>query len=149
MACHQLMCCRHQYILKPPSYFIWEEIQGWFNKRIKSIGVENCAFPLFVSEEVLQREKAHIEGFAAEVAWVTHAGKSPLEKRVAIRPTSETVMYPYYAKWIRSHRDLPLRLNQWNSVVRWEFKHPVPFLRTREFHWQEGHTGAWDPVMNL
>ncbi|KAL6719237.1 ribose-phosphate pyrophosphokinase 1 [Lecanora helva] len=128
------------YILKPPSFFIWEEIQMWFNQRIKRMGVENCAFPLFVSEDVLQREKAHIEGFAAEVAWVTHAGKSPLEKRVAIRPTSETVMYPYYAKWIRSHRDLPLRLNQWNSVVRWEFKHPMPFLRTREFHWQEGHT---------
>ncbi|KAL8833181.1 MAG: hypothetical protein Q9170_004438 [Blastenia crenularia] len=128
------------YILKPASYFIWEEVQQWFNKRIKSIGVKNCAFPLFVSQEVLEREKAHIEGFAAEVAWVTHAGNSPLEKKIAIRPTSETVMYPYYAKWIRSHRDLPLRLNQWNSVVRWEFKHPQPFLRTREFLWQEGHT---------
>lgn len=89
---------------------------------------------------MLEKEKAHIEGFAAEVAWVTHAGKTPLEKKIAIRPTSETVMYPYYAKWIQSYRDLPLRLNQWNSVVRWEFKHPQPFLRTREFHWQEGHT---------
>ena len=119
---------------------MWEEIQTWFNKKIKSIGVQNCAFPLFVSQEVLEKEKAHIEGFAAEVAWVTHAGKTPLEKKIAIRPTSETVMYPYYAKWIQSYRDLPLRLNQWNSVVRWEFKHPQPFLRTREFHWQEGHT---------
>ncbi|KAL8807928.1 MAG: hypothetical protein Q9182_000394 [Xanthomendoza sp. 2 TL-2023] len=128
------------YVLKPASYFIWEEIQQWFNKKIKSIGVKNCAFPLFVSQDVLEREKAHIEGFAAEVAWVTHAGDSKLDKKIAIRPTSETVMYPYYAKWIRSHRDLPLRLNQWNSVVRWEFKHPQPFLRTREFHWQEGHT---------
>ncbi|OGE47521.1 hypothetical protein PENARI_c042G01148 [Penicillium arizonense] len=128
------------YILKPTSYFIWEEIQDWFNKKIKSIGVKNCSFPLFVSEDVLQREKDHIEGFAAEVAWVTHAGSTPLEKKIAIRPTSETVMYPYYAKWIRSHRDLPLRLNQWNSVVRWEFKNPQPFLRTREFLWQEGHT---------
>lgn len=125
---------------QPGSYFIWEEIQAWFNKKIKSIGVENVAFPLFVSQDVLEKEKAHIEGFAAEVAWVTHAGKTPLEKKIAIRPTSETVMYPYYAKWIQSYRDLPLRLNQWNSVVRWEFKHPQPFLRTREFHWQEGHT---------
>ncbi|KKK23559.1 hypothetical protein AOCH_004146 [Aspergillus ochraceoroseus] len=128
------------YILKPASYSIWEEIQQWFNERIKKMGVKNCSFPLFVSEDVLQREKDHIEGFAAEVAWVTHAGSTPLEKKIAIRPTSETVMYPYYAKWIRSHRDLPLKLNQWNSVVRWEFKHPQPFLRTREFLWQEGHT---------
>jgi prolyl-tRNA synthetase len=128
------------FILKPASYSIWEEIQQWFNTHIKKIGVKNCSFPLFVSEDVLQREKDHIEGFAAEVAWVTHAGSTPLEKKIAIRPTSETVMYPYYSKWIRSHRDLPLRLNQWNSVVRWEFKHPQPFLRTREFLWQEGHT---------
>ncbi|CAG7922657.1 unnamed protein product [Penicillium olsonii] len=128
------------FILKPALFFIWEEIQDYFNKAIKKIGVKNCSFPLFVSEDVLQREKDHIEGFAAEVAWVTHAGSSPLEKKIAIRPTSETVMYPYYAKWIRSHRDLPLRLNQWNSVVRWEFKNPQPLLRSREFLWQEGHT---------
>ncbi|OJJ51187.1 hypothetical protein ASPZODRAFT_12025 [Penicilliopsis zonata CBS 506.65] len=128
------------FILKPASYFIWEEIQQWFNTHIKKMGVKNCSFPLFVSEDVLNREKDHIEGFAAEVAWVTHAGSSKLDKKIAIRPTSETVMYPYYAKWIRSHRDLPLKLNQWNSVVRWEFKHPQPFLRTREFLWQEGHT---------
>ncbi|PGH33216.1 proline-tRNA ligase [[Emmonsia] crescens] len=128
------------FILKPHSYFIWETIQEWFNDKIKKMGVKNCSFPLFVSEDVLKKEKDHIEGFAAEVAWVTHAGNSPLERKIAIRPTSETVMYPYYAKWIRSHRDLPLRLNQWNSVVRWEFKNPQPFLRTREFLWQEGHT---------
>ncbi|KAL1986992.1 hypothetical protein VTN96DRAFT_5148 [Rasamsonia emersonii] len=128
------------FILKPASYFIWETIQSWFNDKIKKMGVRNCSFPLFVSEDVLQKEKDHIEGFAPEVAWVTHAGSTPLERKIAIRPTSETVMYPYYAKWIRSHRDLPLRLNQWNSVVRWEFKHPQPFLRTREFLWQEGHT---------
>ncbi|EED18163.1 prolyl-tRNA synthetase [Talaromyces stipitatus ATCC 10500] len=128
------------FILKPASYFVWETIQNWFNDKIKKMGVRNCSFPLFVSEDVLQREKDHIEGFAAEVAWVTHAGSTPLERKIAIRPTSETVMYPYYAKWIRSHRDLPLKLNQWNSVVRWEFKHPQPFLRTREFLWQEGHT---------
>lgn len=128
------------YILRPPSFLIWEEIQAYFNQKIKSIGVRNCSFPMFVSSRVLEKEKDHIEGFAPEVAWVTKAGSSDLEEPVAIRPTSETVMYPYYAKWIRSHRDLPLRLNQWNSVVRWEFKHPQPFLRTREFLWQEGHT---------
>lgn len=128
------------YILKPWSYFVWECIQRFFDGEIKKIGVQNCYFPMFVSSDVLEREKDHIEGFAPEVAWVTKAGKSDLEKPVAIRPTSETVMYPYYAKWIQSHRDLPLRLNQWNSVVRWEFKHPQPFLRTREFLWQEGHT---------
>ncbi|KAI9803410.1 MAG: ribose-phosphate pyrophosphokinase 1 [Piccolia ochrophora] len=128
------------YILKPDSYAIWEFIQKWFDARIKKMGVKNCYFPMFVSAAVLEREKDHIEGFAPEVAWVTKAGKTNLEQPIAIRPTSETVMYPYYAKWIRSHRDLPLRLNQWNSVVRWEFKHPQPFLRTREFLWQEGHT---------
>ncbi|EPS43308.1 hypothetical protein H072_2705 [Dactylellina haptotyla CBS 200.50] len=135
------------YILKPWSYTIWEQIQNlfgcyleWFDARIKEIGVENCYFPMFVSSKVLEREKDHIEGFAPEVAWVTKAGSADLDEPIAIRPTSETVMYPYYAKWIRSHRDLPLRLNQWNSVVRWEFKHPQPFLRTREFLWQEGHT---------
>ncbi|EGO29439.1 hypothetical protein SERLADRAFT_345428 [Serpula lacrymans var. lacrymans S7.9] len=128
------------YILKPWSYSIWEEIQDWFNKNIKAMGVQNSYFPMFVSSKVLEREKDHIEGFSPEVAWVTRAGNSDLEEPIAIRPTSETVMYPYYAKWIKSHRDLPLKLNQWNSVVRWEFKNPQPFLRTREFLWQEGHT---------
>lgn len=128
------------YILRPNSYAVWEEIQDWFNQRIKRLGVKNSYFPMFVSSRVLEKEKDHIEGFAPEVAWVTRAGQSELEEHIAIRPTSETVMYPYYSKWIRSHRDLPLKLNQWNSVVRWEFKHPQPFLRTREFLWQEGHT---------
>ena len=128
------------YILRPPSYAIWEAIQKWFDGKIKSIGVQNAYFPMFVSSRVLEKEKDHIEGFAPEVAWVTRAGQSELEEPIAIRPTSETVMYPYYAKWIQSYRDLPLKLNQWNSVVRWEFKHPQPFLRTREFLWQEGHT---------
>ncbi|ORY85728.1 hypothetical protein BCR37DRAFT_344477 [Protomyces lactucae-debilis] len=128
------------YILKPWSYSIWEKVQRWFDDEIKKLGVENASFPLFVSNRVLQKEKDHIEGFAPEVAWVTRAGKNDLEEPIAIRPTSETVMYPYYAKWIRSHRDLPYRLNQWNSVVRWEFKTPQPFIRTREFLWQEGHT---------
>ncbi|ODQ58517.1 hypothetical protein WICANDRAFT_34021 [Wickerhamomyces anomalus NRRL Y-366-8] len=128
------------YIMRPASYAVWEQIQNYFDSKIKSIGVKNAYFPMFVSSRVLEKEKDHIEGFAPEVAWVTKAGSSELEEPIAIRPTSETVMYPYYAKWIQSHRDLPLKLNQWNSVVRWEFKHPQPFLRTREFLWQEGHT---------
>ncbi|ODQ77640.1 hypothetical protein BABINDRAFT_163357 [Babjeviella inositovora NRRL Y-12698] len=128
------------YIMRPSSYAVWERIQEWFNVRIKKMGVSNVYFPMFVSSKVLEREKDHIEGFAPEVAWVTRAGNSELDEPIAIRPTSETVMYPYYSKWIQSHRDLPLKLNQWNSVVRWEFKHPQPFLRTREFLWQEGHT---------
>jgi prolyl-tRNA synthetase len=95
---------------------------------------------MFVSKSALETEKDHVEGFAPEVAWVTRSGSSELAEPIAIRPTSETIMYPAYAKWIRSHRDLPLRLNQWTNVVRWEFKHPTPFLRTREFLWQEGHS---------
>lgn len=128
------------YIYEPASYGIYERIQDFFNKRIKKMGVRNCYFPLFISEANLQREKDHIEGFAAEVAWVTHGGKNKLEKPLAVRPTSETAMYGYFSKKIRSHRDLPLKLNQWNNVVRWEFKHPMPFIRSREFLWQEGHT---------
>lgn len=128
------------YIYLPRSYLIWEQIRDFFDKRIKAMGVENSYFPLFISEANLQREKDHVEGFAAEVAWVTEGGRNKLEKKLAVRPTSETAMYSYYSKRIRSHRDLPLKLNQWNNVVRWEFKHAVPFLRSREFLWQEGHT---------
>ncbi|KXL49266.1 hypothetical protein M433DRAFT_151844 [Acidomyces richmondensis BFW] len=128
------------YIYQPASYRIWEFIQDFFNARIRRMGVKNCYFPLFISEANLQREKDHIEGFAAEVAWVTEGGRNKLEKRLAVRPTSETAMYSFYSKKIRSHRDLPLKMNQWNNVVRWEFKHAVPFLRSREFLWQEGHT---------
>ncbi|XP_013406588.1 bifunctional glutamate/proline--tRNA ligase isoform X2 [Lingula anatina] len=128
------------YILRPWSYSIWDEIKNFFDAEIKKLGVENCYFPMFVSHAALEREKTHIADFAPEVAWVTKSGQSDLNEPIAIRPTSETVMYPSYAKWIRSHRDLPVRLNQWCNVVRWEFKHPQPFLRTREFLWQEGHT---------
>jgi prolyl-tRNA synthetase len=128
------------YILEPSSYAIWENIKAWFDDQIKTLKVRNAYFPVFISEDNLTREKEHIEGFAAEVAWVTEGGKSKLEKKVAVRPTSETAMYPYFAKKIQSHRDLPLKLNQWNNVVRWEFKHPMPFIRSREFLWQEGHT---------
>lgn len=128
------------YILRPWAFFIWEQIQDYINEHIKKLGVKNTYFPLFVTERALQTEKDHVEGFAAEVAWVTKSGKNDLAEPIAIRPTSETIMYPFFAKWIRSHRDLPLEINQWSNVVRWEFKDATPFLRSREFLWQEGHT---------
>uniref|UniRef100_A0A673WHL1 Bifunctional glutamate/proline--tRNA ligase n=1 Tax=Salmo trutta TaxID=8032 RepID=A0A673WHL1_SALTR len=128
------------YVLRPWSYSIWESIKEFFDREIKKLGVENCYFPMFVSQAALEKEKSHIADFAPEVAWVTRSGNTELAEPVAIRPTSETVMYPAYAKWVQSHRDLPIKLNQWCNVVRWEFKHPQPFLRTREFLWQEGHT---------
>jgi len=128
------------YILLPWSYGIWEYIKDYIDEFIKSEGVENCYFPIFVSKEVLEKEKDHIADFSPEVAWVTRSGSSELAEPIAIRPTSETVMYPTLAKRIQSHRDLPMKLNQWNNVVRWEFKQPTPFLRTREFLWQEGHS---------
>ncbi|XP_040467432.1 bifunctional glutamate/proline--tRNA ligase isoform X6 [Falco naumanni] len=128
------------YVLRPWAYAIWEAIKNFFDAEIKKLGVENCYFPMFVSQAALEKEKTHIADFAPEVAWVTRSGKTELAEPIAIRPTSETVMYPVYAKWVQSHRDLPIKLNQWCNVVRWEFKHPQPFLRTREFLWQEGHT---------
>ncbi|XP_060548467.1 bifunctional glutamate/proline--tRNA ligase isoform X2 [Pantherophis guttatus] len=128
------------YILRPWAFSVWEAIKDFFDSEIKKLGVENCYFPMFVSQAALEKEKTHIADFAPEVAWVTKSGKTELAEPIAVRPTSETVMYPAYAKWIQSHRDLPIKLNQWCNVVRWEFKHPQPFLRTREFLWQEGHT---------
>ncbi|KAF5270207.1 hypothetical protein FQA39_LY08421 [Lamprigera yunnana] len=128
------------YILRPWSYAIWEVMKDWFDNEIKKLGVQNCYFPIFVSHTALEKEKSHIQDFSPEVAWVTKSGDSNLAEPVAVRPTSETGMYPAYAKWIQSYRDLPIKLNQWNNVVRWEFKHPQPFIRTREFLWQEGHT---------
>jgi prolyl-tRNA synthetase len=128
------------YILRPWSYKMWDIIQNWFNIEIEKLDVENSYFPLFVSQDRLEREKDHVEGFAPEVAWVTKSGNTDLAKPIAIRPTSETIMYPAFSDWIKSHRDLPLKLNQWSNVVRWEFKYPTPFLRSREFLWQEGHT---------
>ncbi|HLD79631.1 MAG TPA: proline--tRNA ligase [Candidatus Nanoarchaeia archaeon] len=128
------------YILRPNSYHIWEKVQEFFDKLIKADGVKNAYFPLFIPESLLAKEEKHIQGFAAEVAWVESGGNSKLQERLAVRPTSETIINDSYAKWIRSHQDLPLRLNQWCNVVRWEFKHPVPLLRSREFLWQEGHT---------
>ena len=100
------------YILRPWSYFIWEAIQRWFDDQIKELGVQNTYFPLFVSQRALETEKEHVAGFAPEVAWVTKSGSSDLAEPIAIRPTSETIMYPFFAKWIRSHRDLPLEINQ-------------------------------------
>lgn len=127
-------------IFKPNSYAIWESIQKIFDGKIKQSGHKNCYFPMFIPESLLKKEAEHIKGFSPEVAWVTRAGNTELNEKLAIRPTSETIMYESYAKWVRSWRDLPILLNQWNSVVRWEFKHAKPFLRTREFLWQEGHT---------
>ena len=127
-------------VFKPNSYEIWENIQKEFDRKIKQSGHRNCYFPMFIPESLLKKEAEHFAGFTPEVAWVTQGGNSQLAERLAIRPTSETVMYESFARWIRSWRDLPLLLNQWNSVVRWEFKHAKPFLRTREFLWQEGHT---------
>ncbi len=127
-------------VMKPGAYALWEAAQQYFNRKIKRDGVKNAYFPLLIPESLLKKEAKHIAGFTPEVAWVTQTGKSKLKERLAIRPTSETIMYDSYAKWIRSWKDLPLRLNQWANIIRWEFKHPTPFLRTREFLWQEGHT---------
>lgn len=127
-------------VYRPDSYLVWEKITRLTDVKLKKSGVKNSYFPLFIPERLLMKEATHLEGFSPEVAWVTHAGDTQLEEKLAIRPTSETIMYDSYSRWIRSWRDLPLRLAQWNNVVRWEFKHPVPFLRGREFLWVEGHT---------
>ncbi len=127
-------------IFREHSYAIWEKIQEIFNKKIKEKGHKNVYFPMFIPESFLKKEAEHFEGFIPEVAWVTAGGNSKLEEKLAIRPTSETIMYATYAKWIRSWRDLPIKLNQWCNIVRWETRATKLFLRTREFLWQEGHT---------
>ena len=126
-------------VIKPAGYAIWENIQKELDKRFKETGVENVYMPLFIPESLLQKEKDHVEGFAPEVAWVTHGGLEPLQERLCVRPTSETLFCDFYARAVQSHRDLPKLFNQWCSVVRWE-KTTRPFLRSREFLWQEGHT---------
>lgn len=126
-------------IIKPAGYAIWENIQSDLDRRFKETGVENVYMPLFIPESLLQKEKDHVEGFAPEVAWVTHGGLEELPERMCVRPTSETLFCDFYAKDIHSYRDLPKLYNQWCSVVRWE-KTTRPFLRSREFLWQEGHT---------
>ena len=127
-------------IFREHSYAIWEKIQEIFNIRIKEKGHKNVYFPMFIPESLLKKEAEHFEGFVPEVAWITVGGSRQLDERLAVRPTSETIMYATYAKWIRSWRDLPVKLNQWCNIVRWETKATKLFLRTREFLWQEGHT---------
>jgi len=130
-------------IIREHAYAIWEKIQEIFNKSIKETGHNNVYFPMFIPEGFLKKESEHFSGFIPEVAWVTHGGDTPLEEKLAIRPTSETIMYATFAKWIRSWRDLPVKINQWCNIVRWETKATKPFLRTREFLWQEGHTAHY------
>lgn len=127
-------------VFRPSSFEIWEKIKEECDKEFKKIGVKNVYFPLFIPEKLLSKEAEHVKGFAPEVAWVTETGNTKLNERLAIRPTSETIMYPSYSKWIRSWKDLPLKYNQWVNVVRWEFNNPVLFFRTREFLFNEGHT---------
>ena len=123
-------------VIKPDGYALWENIQNELDKRFKETGVKNVYMPLFIPESLLQKEKDHVEGFAPEVAWVTHGGLEPLQERLCVRPTSETLFCDFYAGDIHSYRDLPKVYNQWCSVVRWE-KTTRPFLRSREFLWQE------------
>ena len=126
-------------VIKPAGYAIWEQIQAHLDRRFKATGVQNVYLPMIIPESLLQKEKDHVEGFAPEVAWVTQGGQEELTERMCIRPTSETLFCDYYKDAIQSYKDLPQLLNQWCSVVRWE-KETRPFLRSREFLWQEGHT---------
>lgn len=128
------------YIMLPQSYKIWEKIQKYLDEEFKLTGVENVYFPLLISETNLSRESGHLEGFMPEVAWVTHTNDKELDVKLAIRPTSECAFYPAYAEIIKKHSDLPLKWNQWCNVLRWEFKDPTPFIRSREFLWNEGHS---------
>ncbi|OQB24712.1 MAG: Proline--tRNA ligase [Firmicutes bacterium ADurb.Bin182] len=126
-------------VIKPYGYGVWELMQSEMDARFKATGHKNAYFPLLIPESLLIKEAEHVEGFAPEVAWVTHGGSEELPERLCIRPTSETIICSMYSKWIQSYRDLPLLINQWANVVRWE-KSTRPFLRTSEFLWQEGHT---------
>ena len=126
-------------VYKPNLYEIWEEIQNFFNYKIKKSGVKNTLFPIFIPQKFLLKEKDHVEGFAPEVLWVSEGGGKKLKEKLAIRPTSETIMYDSYSKWIKSYKDLPLRLNQWNTIYRWE-KNTTPLIRGMEILWQEGHS---------
>jgi prolyl-tRNA synthetase len=130
---------RGTMVIRPYGYAIWERMQAEIDARIKAAGVSNAYFPLLIPESYLRREAEHVEGFSPELAVVTHGGGKKLEEPVVVRPTSETIINSYFAKWIQSYRDLPLLINQWANVVRWELR-PRLFLRTTEFLWQEGHT---------
>src|SRR5665647_2118662 len=127
-------------IIREDAYAVWERIQEIINQKIKFTGHKNVYFPLFIPESFLKKEAEHFEGFTPEVAWITQGGDSPLDEKLAVRPTSETIMYATFNKWVRSWRDLPIKINQWCNIVRWETKATKLFLRTREFLWQEGHT---------
>src|SRR5712672_4563202 len=126
-------------VIRPYGYAIWELIQQALDKRFKATGHQNAYFPLFIPESLLNKEAEHVEGFAPQVAYVTHGGGEELAEKLVVRPTSEAIIGTMYAKWVQSWRDLPVLLNQWANVVRWE-KKTFPFLRTTEFLWQEGHT---------
>lgn len=130
---------RGTMIIKPYGYALWEGTQKYLDQKFKELGVKNAYFPLFIPESFLRKEESHVEGFSPEVAVVTHAGGKDLDEPVVVRPTSETIMYDAFSRWIHSYRDLPLLLNQWANVVRWEMR-PRLFMRTTEFLWQEGHT---------
>ena len=130
---------RGTMVIRPYAYAMWERMQAEVDRRIKATGARNAYFPLFIPESYLRREAEHVEGFSPELAVVTHGGGKELDEPVVVRPTSETVINSYFAKWVQSYRDLPLLINQWANVVRWELR-PRLFLRTSEFLWQEGHT---------
>src|SRR5438552_678042 len=130
---------RGTMVIRPYGYAIWERMQAELDERIKAAGARNAYFPLFIPDSYLRKEAEHVEGFSPELAVVTHGGGKELEEPVVVRPTSETVINAYFAKWLQSYRDLPMLLNQWCNVVRWELR-PRLFLRTTEFLWQEGHT---------
>jgi prolyl-tRNA synthetase len=129
---------RGTMIIRPYGYALWQNIMDYFNKVLKEKKVQNAYFPMFIPESFFKKEATHAEGFSPEVAWVENKDENSQE-RLALRPTSETIMYDSYSRWIRSHRDLPLRINQWCNIVRWEVKDVKLFLRSREFLWQEGH----------
>src|SRR3989344_4424733 len=128
-------------VIRPNAYYIWQKIQDYFNERLKVLNVRNAYFPLLIPESFFKRESEHAHGFQPEVAWIANKNgdENGEGERLAIRPTSETIMYDSYSKWLRSYRDLPLRINQWANIIRWETKTTRLFLRTREFLWQEGH----------
>ena len=126
-------------VIRPQGYWIWEQMQKDLDRRIKETGAENAYFPLLIPESFLKKEAEHVEGFAPECAMVTHAGGKALEEKLVIRPTSETIINSMFSKWVQSYRDLPMMVNQWANVVRWEMRTRL-FLRTTEFLWQEGHT---------
>src|SRR6476620_1930813 len=130
---------RGTMVIRPYGYGLWERMQAEMDARIKETGTENAYFPLLIPQSYLTREADHVEGFAPELAVVTHGGGKELEEPAVVRPTSETIVNEYFSKWVQSYRDLPLLINQWANVVRWELR-PRVFLRTTEFLWQEGHT---------